>query len=54
MASFSRSISRFWAVGRQGSTGWPSETGRQCGPLIWIGSWGSDVGLRRTARLGDG
>ena len=27
---------------------------RPVGPPIWIGSWGSDVGLRRTARLGDG
>ena len=24
------------------------------GPPIWIGSWGSETGLRRTARLGDG
>lgn len=24
------------------------------GPSIWIGSWGSDAGLRRVARLGDG
>jgi probable F420-dependent oxidoreductase len=24
------------------------------GPPIWIGSWGSEAGLRRTARLGDG
>jgi alkanesulfonate monooxygenase SsuD/methylene tetrahydromethanopterin reductase-like flavin-dependent oxidoreductase (luciferase family) len=24
------------------------------GPPVWIGSWGSDAGLRRTARLGDG
>lgn len=24
------------------------------GPPIWIGSWGSNAGLRRTARLGDG
>jgi probable F420-dependent oxidoreductase len=24
------------------------------GPPIWIGSWGSRAGLRRTARLGDG
>lgn len=23
-------------------------------PPIWIGSWGSDVGLKRTARIGDG
>jgi alkanesulfonate monooxygenase SsuD/methylene tetrahydromethanopterin reductase-like flavin-dependent oxidoreductase (luciferase family) len=27
---------------------------RPSGPPIWIGSWGSDAGLRRTARLGDG
>jgi len=27
---------------------------RQPGPPIWIGSWGSEAGLRRTARLGDG
>ena len=24
------------------------------GPPIWIGSWGSEAGLRRTARLGEG
>jgi probable F420-dependent oxidoreductase len=24
------------------------------GPPIWIGSWGSDAGLRRVSRLGDG
>jgi alkanesulfonate monooxygenase SsuD/methylene tetrahydromethanopterin reductase-like flavin-dependent oxidoreductase (luciferase family) len=24
------------------------------GPPIWIGSWGSPIGMRRTARLGDG
>ena len=24
------------------------------GPPIWIGSWGSEAGLKRTARLGDG
>jgi len=24
------------------------------GPPMWIGSWGSDAGLRRVARLGDG
>jgi alkanesulfonate monooxygenase SsuD/methylene tetrahydromethanopterin reductase-like flavin-dependent oxidoreductase (luciferase family) len=24
------------------------------GPPIWVGSWGSDAGLRRAARLGDG
>jgi alkanesulfonate monooxygenase SsuD/methylene tetrahydromethanopterin reductase-like flavin-dependent oxidoreductase (luciferase family) len=27
---------------------------QQDGPPIWLGSWGSDVGLRRTARLADG
>jgi alkanesulfonate monooxygenase SsuD/methylene tetrahydromethanopterin reductase-like flavin-dependent oxidoreductase (luciferase family) len=27
---------------------------RPAGPPIWIGSWGSDIGLRRTARLADG
>jgi probable F420-dependent oxidoreductase len=27
---------------------------RQPGPPIWIGSWGTEAGLRRTARLGDG
>ena len=29
----------------------PAQTG---GPPIWIASWGSDAGLRRVARLGDG
>jgi alkanesulfonate monooxygenase SsuD/methylene tetrahydromethanopterin reductase-like flavin-dependent oxidoreductase (luciferase family) len=27
---------------------------RKGGPPIWIGSWGSDAGLRRVVRLGDG
>ena len=27
---------------------------QQPGPPIWIGSWGSEAGLRRTARIGDG
>ena len=27
---------------------------RPDGPPIWIGSWGSEAGLRRVARLGDG
>ena len=26
---------------------------QQPGPPLWIGSWGSEAGLRRTARLGD-
>jgi alkanesulfonate monooxygenase SsuD/methylene tetrahydromethanopterin reductase-like flavin-dependent oxidoreductase (luciferase family) len=29
----------------------PSQPG---GPPIWLGSWGSDAGLRRVARLADG
>jgi probable F420-dependent oxidoreductase len=28
--------------------------GQPKGPPIWIGSWGSEAGLRRVARLGDG
>jgi alkanesulfonate monooxygenase SsuD/methylene tetrahydromethanopterin reductase-like flavin-dependent oxidoreductase (luciferase family) len=27
---------------------------RPGGPPLWVGSWGSDVGLRRAVRLGDG
>lgn len=27
---------------------------QQPGPPLWVGSWGSDAGLRRVARLGDG
>ena len=27
---------------------------QESGPPLWIGSWGSEAGLRRTARLGDG
>jgi alkanesulfonate monooxygenase SsuD/methylene tetrahydromethanopterin reductase-like flavin-dependent oxidoreductase (luciferase family) len=27
---------------------------REEGPPIWLGSWGSETGLRRTARLADG
>jgi alkanesulfonate monooxygenase SsuD/methylene tetrahydromethanopterin reductase-like flavin-dependent oxidoreductase (luciferase family) len=27
---------------------------RNDGPPIWLGSWGSEIGLRRTARLADG
>jgi probable F420-dependent oxidoreductase len=27
---------------------------RPGGPPIWVGSWGSDAGLRRVSRLGDG
>jgi alkanesulfonate monooxygenase SsuD/methylene tetrahydromethanopterin reductase-like flavin-dependent oxidoreductase (luciferase family) len=30
------------------------ETAQAQGPPVWIGSWGSEAGLRRTARLGDG
>ena len=37
----------------------PRHPSRACaaqdgGPPIWVGSWGSDAGLRRVARLGDG
>lgn len=31
----------------------PHPTERE-GPPIWVGSWGSEAGLRRTARCGDG
>lgn len=27
---------------------------QKAGPPIWVGSWGSEAGLRRAARLGDG
>ena len=27
---------------------------QQSGPAIWIGSWGSEAGLRRTVRVGYG
>jgi probable F420-dependent oxidoreductase len=27
---------------------------QKSGPPLWVGSWGSEAGLRRTARLGDG
>lgn len=30
------------------------EPAQQPGPPIWIGSWGSKIGLRRVANLGDG
>ncbi len=30
------------------------EPAREGGPPIWIGSWGSEAGIRRTARLADG
>lgn len=42
---------RFYAT-----AGVPLEPGpaRPGGPPIWIGSWGSDAGLRRVARLADG
>jgi alkanesulfonate monooxygenase SsuD/methylene tetrahydromethanopterin reductase-like flavin-dependent oxidoreductase (luciferase family) len=44
-------------VGRYYSTAGPAlrpGPARPGGPPIWIGSWGSDAGLRRAARLGDG
>jgi alkanesulfonate monooxygenase SsuD/methylene tetrahydromethanopterin reductase-like flavin-dependent oxidoreductase (luciferase family) len=41
---------RFYAAGPELE---PRPT-RADGPPIWIGSWGSDAGLRRVARLADG
>src|SRR5215204_2069656 len=38
----------------EGVTLEPYPAQRPGGPPIWIGSWGSEAGLRRTARLGDG
>ncbi len=32
----------------------PKPRPRRDGPPIWIGSWGSEIGLRRVARRGDG
>ena len=42
---------RFYST--EGITLEPHPT-QQSGPPIWIGSWGTEVGLRRVARLGDG
>jgi alkanesulfonate monooxygenase SsuD/methylene tetrahydromethanopterin reductase-like flavin-dependent oxidoreductase (luciferase family) len=42
---------RFYATAGVDVTPRPVQTG---GPPLWIGSWGSEVGLRRVARLADG
>jgi alkanesulfonate monooxygenase SsuD/methylene tetrahydromethanopterin reductase-like flavin-dependent oxidoreductase (luciferase family) len=42
---------RFYSTGGIDLLPQPTQPG---GPPIWIGSWGSDAGLRRVARLGDG
>jgi alkanesulfonate monooxygenase SsuD/methylene tetrahydromethanopterin reductase-like flavin-dependent oxidoreductase (luciferase family) len=42
---------RFYSTGGIDLRPRPAQAG---GPPIWIGSWGSDAGLRRAARLGDG
>lgn len=42
---------RFYSTEGIALTPFPAQPG---GPPLWIGSWGSEVGLRRTARLGDG
>lgn len=44
-------VGRFYTT--EGNTLEPRPEGAD-GPPIWVGSWGSDAGLRRTARLGDG
>jgi alkanesulfonate monooxygenase SsuD/methylene tetrahydromethanopterin reductase-like flavin-dependent oxidoreductase (luciferase family) len=44
-------VGRFYAT--EGIALEPHPT-RDDGPPIWVGSWGSDAGIRRTARLGDG
>jgi alkanesulfonate monooxygenase SsuD/methylene tetrahydromethanopterin reductase-like flavin-dependent oxidoreductase (luciferase family) len=42
---------RFYSTGGIRLEPTPAQPG---GPPIWVGSWGSDAGLRRVARLGDG
>ena len=42
---------RFYSTEGIGLLPRPARAG---GPPIWIGSWGSEAGLRRVARLGDG
>jgi alkanesulfonate monooxygenase SsuD/methylene tetrahydromethanopterin reductase-like flavin-dependent oxidoreductase (luciferase family) len=42
---------RFYSTEEVRLQPYPAQPG---GPPIWIGSWGSDAGLRRVARLGDG
>jgi alkanesulfonate monooxygenase SsuD/methylene tetrahydromethanopterin reductase-like flavin-dependent oxidoreductase (luciferase family) len=44
-------VGRFYST--EGITLGPRPTSPD-GPPVWIGSWGSEAGLRRAARLGDG
>jgi alkanesulfonate monooxygenase SsuD/methylene tetrahydromethanopterin reductase-like flavin-dependent oxidoreductase (luciferase family) len=44
-------VGRFYSTEDIRLQPYPAQPG---GPPIWIGSWGSDAGLRRVARLGDG
>ena len=44
-------VGRFYSTAEVELQPYPAQPG---GPPIWIGSWGSDAGLRRVARLGDG
>jgi alkanesulfonate monooxygenase SsuD/methylene tetrahydromethanopterin reductase-like flavin-dependent oxidoreductase (luciferase family) len=44
-------VGRFYATDRISLEPLPAQPN---GPPIWVGSWGSEVGLRRVARLGDG
>src|ERR1700730_2290857 len=44
-------VGRFYSTEEINLQPAPAQPG---GPPIWIGSWGSDAGLRRVARLGDG
>jgi alkanesulfonate monooxygenase SsuD/methylene tetrahydromethanopterin reductase-like flavin-dependent oxidoreductase (luciferase family) len=44
-------VGRFYSAEGIGLEPAPAQPG---GPPIWVGSWGSDAGLRRVARLADG
>ncbi len=44
-------VGRFYSTEGQSLEPRPAQPG---GPPIWVGSWGSDAGLRRVARLADG
>ena len=44
-------VGRFYSTAGQALEPRPVQPG---GPPIWVGSWGSDAGLRRVARLADG
>ena len=44
-------VGRFYSTEGVALEPWPAQPS---GPPIWVGSWGSDAGLRRVARLADG